>query len=124
MGEQNEFAYIAMELLEGMDFRKIIEAKSPIDLMLKVEAMIQICEALSYAHQQGIVHRDVKPSNLFLSQANHATVLDFGIARLPSSRLTVVGRVLGTPNYMSPEQIVGKPSDGRSDLFSIAVVFF
>ena len=124
LGEADNFAYIAMELLAGSDFRKIIEARSPIDLAVKIEAIIQVCEALAYAHQQGIVHRDVKPSNLFLSQDNRAKVLDFGIARLPSSRLTVVGRVLGTPNYMAPEQILGKRSDGRSDLFSVAVVFF
>jgi serine/threonine protein kinase len=124
LGEQDNFAYIAMELLAGSDFRKIIEGRSPVDLSVKIEAIIQVCEALAYAHQQGIVHRDVKPSNLFLSLDNRAKVLDFGIARLPSSRLTVVGRVLGTPNYMAPEQILGKRSDGRSDLFSIAVVFF
>ena len=124
LGEQDNFAYIAMELLTGSDFRKIIERRAQIDLISKIDSMIQICEALAYAHQQGIIHRDVKPSNLFLCENNRSKVLDFGIARLPSSRLTVAGRVLGTPNYMAPEQILGKPSDGRADLFSAAVVFF
>jgi len=124
LGEIDRVAYIAMELLNGADFRKLIEQRVDIPLTVKLEAMAQICDALSYAHRQGIVHRDVKPSNLFLIQKRHAKVLDFGIAHLPSSLLTVEGRILGTPNYMAPEQILGKPSDVRSDLFSAAVVFF
>ena len=108
LGEQEDFAYIAMELLSGSDFRRIIEARVQIPLILKIDAMIQICEALGHAHQQGIIHRDVKPSNLFLSENGRPKVLDFGIARLPSSHLTMVGRVLGTPNYMAPEQSPGK----------------
>jgi serine/threonine protein kinase len=124
LGEQDDFAYIAMELLSGSDFRRIIEAHTQIPLISKIDAMIQICEALGHAHQQGVIHRDVKPSNLFLSEKGCPKVLDFGIARLPSSRLTMVGRVLGTPNYMAPEQILGKPSDGRADLFSAGIVFF
>jgi serine/threonine protein kinase len=124
LGEQDNFAYIAMELLIGSDFRKIIERRGQIDLILKIDSMIRICEALGHAHQQGIIHRDVKPSNLFLCKNGLPKVLDFGIARLPSSHLTMVGRVLGTPNYMAPEQIRGDRSDGRADLFSTAVVFF
>jgi hypothetical protein len=86
--------------------------------------MIQICEALAHAHANEIIHRDMKPSNLFFLEDHRAKVLDFGIARLPSSRLTVAGKILGTPNYMAPEQILGKGSDARADLFSTAVVFF
>ena len=124
LGEIDRVAYIAMELLSGSDFRKLIEQRMEIPLTAKLEAMAQVCDALSYAHRQGIVHRDVKPSNLFLIENRHAKVLDFGIARLPSSRLTLEGKILGTPNYMAPEQILGKPTDARSDLFSAAVVFF
>jgi hypothetical protein len=90
-----------------------------------LEAIIQICDGLAHAHGEGIIHRDLKPSNLFYnSDQRRAKILDFGIARLPSSKLTVLGRILGTPNYMAPEQILNHKSDGRADLFSAAIVFF
>ena len=124
LGEIDHVAYIAMELLDGADFRKLIEQRVEIPLATKLEVMAQVCDALAYAHRRGIIHRDIKPSNLFLIEKRHAKVLDFGIARLPSSQLTQEGKILGTPNYMAPEQVLGKPTDGRSDLFSAAVVFF
>src|ERR1035437_4763561 len=124
LGEVDRTAYIAMELLSGLDFRKLIDARTDIPLAVKIEAMAQVSEALAYAHRHGIIHRDIKPSNLFLVDNKTAKILDFGIARLPSSKLTVAGRILGTPNYMAPEQILVQPTDGRSDLFSAAVVFF
>jgi serine/threonine protein kinase len=124
LGEADRTAFIAMELLVGSDFRKLIDQRVEIPLPAKVDAMAQVCEALAHAHRHGIIHRDVKPSNLFLVEGRRAKVLDFGIARLPSSHLTVAGRILGTPNYMAPEQILGKPTDTRSDLFSAAVLFF
>ena len=123
-GEIDQIAYIAMELLHGSDIRKIIDRRLEIPLVKKIDAMAQVCEALAYAHRHGIVHRDVKPSNLFIIDSKCTKVLDFGIARLPSSMLTGAGRILGTPNYMAPEQILGEPSDARADLFSAAVVFF
>jgi serine/threonine protein kinase len=123
-GEIDQIAYIAMELLNGSDIRKIIDRRLEIPLAKKIEAMAQVCEALAYAHRHGIIHRDVKPSNLFIVDSKCTKVLDFGIARLPSSILTAAGRILGTPNYMAPEQILAKPSDARADLFSAAVVFF
>ena len=125
LGEVDRVAFIAMELLEGMDYRKVIDQRLDIPLTAKLGAMIQICEALAHAHKHGIVHRDIKPSNLLLlTNQKDVKVLDFGIARLPSSRLTVAGQILGTPNYMAPEQVLGKPTDPRADLFSAAVVFF
>ena len=124
LGEQDRTAYIAMELLEGSDFRNVIAERSVESLPNKLELMIQICEALGHAHRHGVIHRDIKPSNIFLAGASCVKVLDFGIARLPSSQLTVAGNVLGTPNYMAPEQILAKPCDGRADLFSAGVVFF
>jgi serine/threonine protein kinase len=124
LGEIDRTAYIAMELLNGFDFRKLIDARADIPLPVRIEAMAQTCDALAHAHSHGIVHRDIKPSNLFLVDNRIAKVLDFGIARLPSSSLTVAGKILGTPNYMAPEQILVQPTDGRSDLFSAAVVFF
>ena len=124
LGEADQKAYIAMELLRGLDFRQIIQRKAELPIQNKLELMIQICDALNYAHGQGIVHRDIKPSNLYALPDHRAKILDFGIARLPSSRLTRAGIVLGTPNYMAPEQVRGAPSDARSDLFSAALVFF
>jgi serine/threonine protein kinase len=118
-GEIDQVAYIAMELLHGSDIRKVIERRLEIPLAKKIDAMAQVCEALAYAHRHGIVHRDVKPSNLFIIDSKCTKVLDFGIARLPSSMLTGAGRILGTPNYMAPEQILGEPSDARADLFRL-----
>ncbi len=124
LGEIDRTAYIAMELLRGLDFRKLIDARTEIALPVKIKAMAEVCDALAHAHLHGIIHRDIKPSNLFLVDGRIAKVLDFGIARLPSSRLTVAGKILGTPNYMAPEQIMVQPADARADLFSAAVVFF
>src|SRR5215467_3789900 len=124
LGEAENMAYIVMELLQGDDMRRLIEEKRPIPIDAKLELMVQVCEALDHAHRHEVVHRDIKPSNIFVQRDNKAKVLDFGIARLPSSKLTLVGRVLGTPNYMAPEHILGQRYDPPSDLFSAAVVFF
>lgn len=124
LGEIDGIAYFAMELLKGSDFRKIIQERRDLPLGLKIELMIQVCEALDHAHRLGIVHRDIKPSNLFACANSRAKILDFGLARLPTSRLTMAGRIMGTPHYMAPEQIKGHASDSRADLFSAAVVLF
>ena len=124
LGESEGLAYIAMELLVGNDLRRHIQEKPLLPLETKLDLIAQICDALAYAHSQGIVHRDIKPSNIFIENTNRARILDFGIARMPSSQLTFAGRVLGSPNYMAPEQILGKPCDERSDLFSVAIVSF
>jgi serine/threonine-protein kinase len=124
LGEAGGVAYIAMELLEGEDFKRIIADKKALSLQSKLKAMAQVCDAVGHAHRHGVIHRDIKPSNLLLTDDGLTKVLDFGIARLPSSKLTVAGQILGTPNYMAPEQILGSPCDGRADLFSVAVVLF
>lgn len=116
--------YIIMELLEGTDLRTAMRKKIPLPVSLKVELMAQICDGLAHAHKHGIVHRDIKPTNLFLHLRNRAKILDFGVARLTSSNLTRTGKILGTPNYMAPEQITGLKCDFRSDLFSTAIVAF
>lgn len=123
-GEENGTAYIAMELLAGTDARKIIQERRPLPLAVKLDAAAMVCEGLGVAHAAGIVHRDIKPSNIFIMEDGRAKILDFGIARTAASNLTLAGRVLGTPNYMAPEQILGKTCDGRSDLFSTAIVLF
>lgn len=123
-GEVTDTAYLSMELLVGEDLRRAIENKRNIPLGSKIELIAQVSDALAHAHRNGIIHRDVKPSNVFVLGDNSAKVLDFGIARLSTSKLTNLGRVLGTPNYMAPEQILGNICDSRSDLFSLAIVFF
>lgn len=123
-GEAENSSYIVMELLEGSDWRTILKQKSALDLRLKVDLMAQVCDGLGHAHATGIVHRDLKPSNLFVHLRNQAKILDFGLVKLSTSVLTRTGIVLGTPNYMAPEQITGQKCDNRSDLFSAAIVFY
>jgi len=125
MGEtEGSGTYIAMELLDGTDWRAALKERASLSLGFKINLIVQVCEGLGHAHRHGIVHRDVKPSNLFIHQKNQAKILDFGIARLATSRLTRTGKILGTPNYMAPEQIIGQKCDSRSDLFSAAMVSF
>lgn len=116
--------YIAMELLDGIDWRTVVKQQMHIPAERKIELVAQVCEGLGHAHSHGIVHRDIKPGNLFLHLRNQTKILDFGIARLATSVLTRTGKVLGTPNYMAPEQITGEKCDSRSDLFSAAIVSF
>src|SRR5579883_635543 len=124
LGEQDGLLYIALELLSGCDLRQFIQRRQALPLADKIDAIAGVCDALQHAHQAGIVHRDIKPSNIFLTSDGVAKILDFGVARLSASQLTVLGRVLGTPFYMAPEQILGKPCEPRSDLFSAAIVAF
>jgi len=124
LGEQDGMLFIALELLFGCDLRQFINERRSLPLAQKVEDMAGVCDALQHAHESGVIHRDIKPSNIFLTSEGVAKILDFGVARLAASQLTVLGRVLGTPFYMAPEQILGKPCDARSDLFSAAIVAF
>jgi serine/threonine-protein kinase len=89
-----------------------------------VPTLASVAEALEYAHQQGVVHRDIKPANIMITKERLVKVMDFGIAKMASSNKTQTDIVLGTPTYMSPEQIAGKKVDGRSDVFSVGVVLF
>jgi serine/threonine protein kinase len=123
-GEAENSSYIVMELLEGSDWRAILKEKKILGLGLKVDLMAQVCDGLAHAHQAGIVHRDLKPSNFFVHLGNQAKILDFGLVKLSTSVLTRTGMVLGTPNYMAPEQITGQKCDARSDMFSTAIVFY
>ncbi len=123
-GEADSSSYIVMELLEGVDWRTAMKSKAPFPLALKLDLITQVCDGLAHAHESGIVHRDLKPSNFFIHLQKQAKILDFGLVKLSTSVLTRTGMVLGTPNYMAPEQITGQKCDSRSDLFSAAVVFF
>jgi serine/threonine protein kinase len=124
LGEQQGTSYIAMEYLEGEDLRKFIDRKTFMPLEGKIQIMSEVADGLAHAHDNRIVHRDIKPSNIFLLKSGRPKLLDFGIARVFASQLTRVGYALGTPEYMAPEQIKGKETDARSDIFSAAVVFF
>jgi len=116
--------FIAMELVKGRELKQAFEASERFRLPDVVRIMEQILAALDYSHRQGVVHRDIKPANIFLLPDGTAKVADFGIAHLESSNLTQVGTTIGTPSYMSPEQIMGLPVDGRSDIFSAGVILY
>jgi CHASE2 domain-containing sensor protein/tRNA A-37 threonylcarbamoyl transferase component Bud32 len=124
VGEYRGVSYMAMEYVEG----EVLSRFTPKDQLLQVEEVlgiiVQAAEALDFAHQRGIVHRDIKPANIMRTSEGQIKVMDFGIAKLPSSTLTQDGSVLGTPAYMSPEQIQGKELDGRSDLFSLGSILY
>jgi serine/threonine-protein kinase len=123
-GEQDGVAYLAMELLEGTDLRTRLKegALPPAEA---VEVARQVAEGLGFAHERGIVHRDVKPGNIMLLGRGQAKIMDFGLARMRAAdHKTVTGMVLGTPKYMSPEQVAGSPVDQRSDLFSLGIVLY
>ncbi len=123
--EDKNFSYIVMEYLQGKDLKLLLEKEIRFDLARTINIVSQICSALDYAHQMGIIHRDIKPSNIILTQNNHVKVADFGIAKLPHfGTLTQTGSIVGTPYYMSPEQIEGRKLDGRSDLFSTGVILY
>ena len=124
-GEEHDLAYIAMEFLAGHDLEEIVKQGKRLPLKDVLHMVAQVADALSYAHGKGIVHRDIKPANIMrLEGTNSVKVTDFGIARITSSSKTKTGVVLGTPSYMSPEQVAGKKVDGRSDIFSLGVVLF
>ncbi len=124
-GEEHDLAYIAMEFLKGKDLVQYGKADAllPIDQVLSI---IERCaKALNYAHQLNVVHRDIKPANvMFEIESDSLKITDFGIARITDSSKTKTGMVLGTPSFMSPEQLAGKKVDGRSDLFSLGVMMF
>jgi len=125
VGKNGDVAYIAMEFLEGRELRDIMDDGGllPIDQVLDIVA--QVAQGLAYAHEHDIVHRDVKPSNVMIVRGRHVKITDFGIARMPSSAVqTQTGMVLGSPKYMSPEQVMGKTIDQRSDIFSLGVMLY
>ena len=125
VGKSGNVAYIAMEFLEGRELRDIMNdgALLPVDQVLHTVA--QVAQGLAYAHEHDIVHRDVKPSNIMVIRDGHVKITDFGIAHMASSSVrTQTGMVLGSPKYMSPEQVMGKAIDQRSDIFSLGVMLY
>ncbi len=123
-GEEHNKIYMAMELLEGTDLKQTIVQRAPLSLDEKLEIMDQICDGLAFAHAADIVHRDLKPANIHLLANGQVKIMDFGLARLGGSEMTRTGMVMGTPHYMSPEQVRGERADSRSDIFSLGCVFY
>jgi serine/threonine-protein kinase len=120
----NGSPYIAMELLQGQDLAKAMRTPPGLPLEEKLSALLQVLAGLAHAHQAGIVHRDIKPANVFLSHDRAVKLMDFGIARLTAGSMTGTGTVMGTADYMSPEQVQGAKVDGRSDLFSVGCMLY
>src|SRR5258705_3095127 len=124
-GEEHDLCYIAMELLKGQDLVPFTKPGSTLSTDKVVSIVARVADALGYAHRQNVGHRDVKPANvMYEPESDTVKVTDFGIARITDSSKTKTGMVLGTPSYMSPEQLQGKKIDGRSDLFSLGVTLF
>ncbi len=124
VGQEGDSQYIAMECLEGYTLESYLRKKGELNYKILAKIMMQACEALSFAHSKGIVHRDIKPANIMILDNFEVKVMDFGIARFGAPSMTQVGTAIGTPNYISPEQLEGKPADKRSDIFSLGVVLY
>jgi tRNA A-37 threonylcarbamoyl transferase component Bud32 len=125
VGQEGELAFIAMERVEGVSLYQVLASRRKIPRAEAFEILRQSASALDYAHRNGVVHRDIKPANIMLDKGVTVKVADFGIAKITSTEHhTVTGMVMGTPSYMSPEQIEALPADGRSDQFSLAVVAY
>jgi serine/threonine protein kinase len=123
VGEDGDRFFIVMELLRGATLREFLK-QSDASMPRKLDLMCQLCAGLGSAHNASIYHRDIKPGNIFVRGDGIAKILDFGVARLASSSMTAAGFIVGTPDYMSPEQARGENIDGRSDIFSLGGVFY
>lgn len=124
VGEDLDLSYLAMEYLEGENLEAYARKDNLMPIRKGIDVTAQVCDALAYAHSHGIVHRDIKPANIMILKNGQVKVTDFGIARATASSKTRTGVIKGTPYYMSPEQISGMKVDGRSDIFSLGIVFY
>ncbi|HKP14570.1 MAG TPA: protein kinase [Gemmatimonadaceae bacterium] len=124
LGEVDGHLYIAMEFVQGADLEALMREHEPLSLQEKLDIAIDILSGLAYAHKRGIVHRDVKPANIRIAEDGRAKLMDFGVAHLTSSKLTSTGASLGTPVYMSPEQITGGKSTPATDVFAVGAVLY
>ena len=123
-GEMEGHLYIAMEFVEGDDLEHVLHSREPLPLQLKLDIVTDVLSGLSYAHKRGIVHRDIKPANIRLTEERRAKIMDFGIAHLASSSATRTGLIVGTPDYMAPEQVTGGRITAATDLFSVGTVLY
>jgi serine/threonine protein kinase len=124
MGEEDGRLYMVMELLHGVTLAEYLKRPEPPGLEKCLDLMMQMCEGLAVAHVHGIIHRDIKPGNIFIKDDGTLKILDFGVARLADSSMTASGFIVGTPDFMSPEQARGRDIDQRSDIFSTGAVFY
>jgi len=125
VGEQGGMSFIAMEFVEGRDLADILREEKKIPFKRAANLIIQIAEGLAFAHERGIIHRDIKPGNILIQKNDKVKITDFGLARLQSAgSVTQTGHAVGSPLYMSPEQVQSLPMDGRSDIFSLGVMFY
>jgi eukaryotic-like serine/threonine-protein kinase len=121
---ENGDPYIVLEYVAGESLNRILSREKKLPLDTALQLVEEVAEALDYAHAQGVIHRDIKPGNILINEDGHAKIADFGIAKLNLAHFTLPGKVLGTPAYMSPEQLSGEGLDGRSDLFSLGVILY
>ena len=126
VGKEGNVAYMAMEFIEGHELRSLLAEGRALPVSQAVSIAAQVAEGLAYAHQHGVVHRDIKPANIMVLTDGPVKITDFGIARMRASNdeLTQSGMMLGSPKYMSPEQVIGKRADHRSDIFSLGVIVY
>ncbi|MFB0565356.1 MAG: protein kinase [Candidatus Aminicenantaceae bacterium] len=124
VGREKDMTYIVMQYVEGQSLQKTITSGKKFTTQEVTQLMSQLCDALDYAHQNGIIHRDIKPGNILIDREGMPYLVDFGIARIETSTLTQSGTILGTPSYMSPEQVMGKKIDSRSDIFSLGIILY
>jgi serine/threonine-protein kinase len=126
VGKEGNVAYMAMEFIEGEELRSLLAAGRALPVSQAVSIAAQVAEGLAYAHEHGVVHRDIKPANIMVLADGPVKITDFGIARMRAStdELTQSGMMLGSPKYMSPEQVIGKRADHRSDIFSLGVILY
>jgi len=117
-------SFIVLEYVAGESLNRVLSREKKLSLPRSLQLAEELAEALDYAHSQGVVHRDIKPANILITEDGRAKIADFGIAKLNLAHHTIPGRVLGTPAYMAPEQLVGEGCDGRSDLFSLGVILY
>jgi serine/threonine-protein kinase len=116
--------YIAMELMKGKDLQKAVRTPPPMTVERKVAIIVHVLGGLNHAHQLGIVHRDIKPANIFICEDGAVKIMDFGVARVATQSMTGTGNIVGTADYMSPEQVTGHKVDGKSDVFSVGCMLF
>ena len=124
LGQDQDGVYIVMELLRGEDLCERLRSRRHVSLEQKVRILMEVGRGLAHAHRRGVIHRDVKPRNVFLTEDGEVKLLDFGLAHISQSTLTATGQVMGSPHYMSPEQVLGKRPDPRSDIFSLGALFY
>jgi serine/threonine protein kinase len=128
-GTEGDLAYIVMEYIQGRELKDMLDAKQGLELGKIFKLMGELLDALDFAHEAGVIHRDIKPANVMIDAAGHAKLADFGVARVTESggdqgESTRAGAMVGTPSYMSPEQIQGQTIDRRTDIFSAGILFY